>query len=241
MSTSLIRTETTLLTRDTTAVTTAVAIPLVLGAMWGLSEPPFGSGLAALAATQLTLVLVFTVHVLGVTILTARRESGVLRRWRMSGLSDPAIAVGTLGMPVLLGLAQGLALTAMSAWWWETWPPHAWLFVVAALAGSLIIAAWSVPVAAATSSSEHAMTTTLPGFVVIVGTAVFALSRPLDVVDPLVLALPTGGVSQLVALAFTSGGAEATVVAAATLATLGHLCLAAVVGYRTLRWTPRRS
>ena len=82
MATTLarLRTELTLLGRDTTALTTAVALPLLLGGWWVLESPPLGDWLGAAIVFQVVGLLVMTMHTVGTMSLVNRRDQLVLKR-----------------------------------------------------------------------------------------------------------------------------------------------------------------
>ncbi|MCC5948408.1 MAG: hypothetical protein JJT89_08110 [Nitriliruptoraceae bacterium] len=239
MSLALLRTELTLLYRDSTAFTTAVALPIVIGGLWALNDPPIGQGIAAMAVLQLQLMLAFTLHCLGVMVLAARRERGVLRRWRASTASDTAILIGTLGVPAGLAIVQALALTGATAWLWDAVPARPELVLAGVVGGVLVLLGWTVLVAAFTRSSEHSMITTLPVILLLVFSTSFALSRPLVGLDLAVLALPGGPSTQLMRMAWDADAATAPALLSAGGACLAHALLALGAARARFRWTPQ--
>ncbi len=243
---ALLKTEYTLLNRDTTAWTTAIALPFVMGAYWAISSPPFAEGIGAIVALQLTTLLVFTLHTVGTMTLASRREQLVLKRWRSSQASRFSILVGTLGLPIGLVLAQIAVLTGFTIWTFDETPASFVMLGVAAVAGAAVVAALTFVTAAFTRSSEHAMITTFPVILVLMGSTVWALMRPFDAWDWPVLVLPGGAASRLLQLGWdgpTGGetGVMAWVSQAAPSvgATVVLTALATVAAVRWFRWEPR--
>jgi ABC-2 type transport system permease protein len=239
MMLSLLRAELTLLRRDSTAFTTAVALPLVIGGLWALNDPPIGEGVGALAVIQLMLMLAFTLHTVGVMILATRRESGVLRRWRVSGASDTAILGGMLGVPTGLAAIQALGLTAGTVWLWDALPGRVDLVLLGTASGVLVLLGWTVLAAAFTRSAEHAMITTFPVILLLIVSTTFALTRPLTSLDLAVLALPAGPATQLLRMGWETQAATASGILAALGASLIHALIAVAAARATFRWLPR--
>jgi ABC-2 type transport system permease protein len=243
---ALIRTELTLLRRDTTAWTTAVAIPFILGAIWALNDPPFGEGLSAVIVLQVVMLLVFTLHTVGTMTLSSRREQLLLKRWRTSQASATSVVAGIIGVLAALLVLQGVALTAITAAISGQAPASALVLAVGVLVGVAMVGALTFVVAAFTRSAEHAMITTFPVIVLLTGGSVWTLMRPFDALDWPVLALPGGAVTQLLRLGWdgpagAAGGASAWLLQAAPsiAATALLTVLATAAAVRCFRWEPR--
>jgi ABC-2 type transport system permease protein len=243
---ALMRTELTLLRRDTTAWGTAVALPLLLGAAWVVNEPVIGDGLGAVVVLQVVGLLIFTLHTVGTMSLASRREQLVLKRWRSSQASATSVLIGTIGVPAGLVVAQAAALTAITALVYGQTPASVTMLGVGVLAGVVSVGAVTFVVAAFTRSAEHAMITTFPVIAVLMGATVWTLMRPLDAFDWPALAVPGSGAIQLLRLGWEgpspAGDSFATWVtqAAPSLgATAVLTLLATATALRWFRWEPR--
>jgi ABC-2 type transport system permease protein len=242
---ALLRTELTLLRRDTTAWATAIALPFVLGAWWIVNDPPFGEGAAAIVALQVTLLLVFTLHTVGTMALASRREQLVLKRWRSSQAGPVSVLVGTIGVPAGLVLLQAGVLTGMTMRAVGDPPASLPMLAAAVVAGIVTVGALTFLAAAFTRSAEHAMITTFPVILLLMGSTVWALLRPFRGDDWAVLALPGGVVTTLAQLAWNGpeggGGVLAWLREAAPSlgATVVITVLATVAALRWFRWEPR--
>lgn len=242
---TLLRTELTLLRRDTTAWVTATVFPLLIGATWVINEPALGDGLGTVIVFQVVGLLIFSLHSVGTMALASRREQLVLKRWRSSEASATSVLVGTVGVPAGLVVLQAVLLTAITVAVYGQAPASVTMLSIGVLAGVVSIGAITFVVAAFTRSSEHAMVTTFPVIAVLMGAAVWAMLRPFDPTDWAVLALPGGGVIQLLRLSWsgpTGSGIGAWLAAAAPslLATAVVTALATAGALRWFRWEPRR-
>ena len=244
---ALLRTELTLLLRNSTAWSTAVAIPLLLGGFWALNEPPIGDGLGAVIVLQVVMLLVFTLHTVGTMTLASRREQLVLKRWRSSQASATSVLVGTIGIPAGLVVIQAALLSAITMRLGNQTPASAAMLVLGVIAGVITIAAVTFVVAAFTRSPEHAMITTFPVITLLLGGSGWALTRPFDATDWAVLAIPGGATTQLLRLGWdgpTQPGTDAAAwigAAGPSLAAtvlLTTIAVAAALHY--FRWEPRR-
>jgi ABC-2 type transport system permease protein len=172
---TLFRTELTLLSRDTTAWGTAIAVPLLLGGAWIVSAPPFGDGWGAVIATQLVVLLAFTLHTVGVMALAGRRQELVLQRWHTTQASTMGILLGTMSVPVVLTLGQAALLTAITMAVAGASPASWPLLVVAVVTATATVTGLTFVAAAFTRSPEHAMITTAPVLIVLIGGSAWAL------------------------------------------------------------------
>lgn len=238
MNLALLSSELHLLRRDSTAFVTAVALPLVIGGMWIVGDPPIGDGVGALTVIQLMVMLAFTLHSVGVMVLASRREAGVLRRWRVSGASDAAILGGTLGVPAGLAILQAWGLTAVTAVLWGVTPGRIDLVVLGTLLGTAVLIGWTVVAAAFTRSAEHSMITTFPVVMLLIFGTTFALTRPLEAFDAAVLAIPVGPAIQLLRAGWETGAATGSTVAVAVAAGAVHTLISAAAAWVYFRWSP---
>ncbi|MFP4233730.1 MAG: hypothetical protein ACLFUG_02245 [Nitriliruptoraceae bacterium] len=243
---TLVRAELTLLRRDTTAWSTAIALPLLLGGLWVVNEPPLGDGYGTVIVFQVVGLLIFTLHTVGTMTLASRREQLLLKRWRSSQAGPASVLMGTIGLPALLVVSQAAVLTAITAAVYEQAPASITMLAVGVLAGVVSVASVTFVVAAFTRSPEHATITTFPVIALLMGGSVWSLVRPFDPFDWPVLAVPGGGVIQLLRLGWDgpagsgSGLTRWLVEAAPSLAATALLTvLATAAALRWFRWQPR--
>lgn len=240
---ALLRTELTLLRRDTTAWSTAVALPFVVGLLWAVNDPPVGDGVGAIIVLQAAMLLIFTLHTVGVMALAARRDQQVLSRWRSSQLRPADVLLGTIGVPAALVVVQAVVLTAITAGLAGQWPANVPALLLGLVSGVAVVGAATFVVAAFTRAPEHAMITTFPGFVVLFVAILWTLGRPLDPFDLQVLAVPGGATMQLLRLGWegTSGGVLGWLaeVAPSLVASVAYAALGTAAAVRWFRWQPR--
>lgn len=242
---ALLRTELTLLRRDPTAWTTAVALPFVLGGLWAVSDPPLGAGLGATVVLQAIGLLVFTLHTVGTMALAARRDQLVLERWRTSQASPAAILVGTIGVPCALVFGQAAVLTAITVAIGGQRPASVTTLALGLASGIVVVGAVTFVTAAFTRSPEHAMLTTFPAVIVLVAATFWTLGRPFEAVDLPVLSVPGGAIVQLLRLGWegpadpTGLASWVTAAAPSLVATGVFAALATAAAVRWFRWRPR--
>lgn len=237
-----------MLGRDATAWTTAIVLPLLLGGLWSISSPPIGDGWSAVIALQLVLLLMFTLHTVGTMTLASRRQQLVLKRWRSSQASPTAILAGTIAVPSVLVVVQSVLLTVVTMTVAVESPrPASWpLLAVAILTATATVGALTFVAAAFTRSSEHAMITTFPLMVVLMGGTAWALlADPTSVLGNAAMLVPGVASTELVVLAWDGvgeGGAMELLRAARqpVLASIGLVGLATWAAVRTFRFAPRR-
>lgn len=245
LSLTLMRTELRLLLRNTTAWTTAIAIPIVLGALWAVGEPPLGESWGGIVVLQVMMLLSFTLHTVGAMTLASRREQLVLKRWRASQASPTAVLTGSVGMLAGLVVAQTVALTWMTIAVSDQRPQSVAMLGLGVLAGVVTVGALTFVVAAFTRSAEHAMITTFPVIMALLGAAGWGLTRPLEAWDAAVLAIPGGSAVQLLRLGWEGPpvGQHLGAWLAAAGPSLGVTLLVAGVAtaaaVRWFRWDPR--
>lgn len=242
---ALMRTELTLLRRDSTAWTTAIALPFLLGGLWAISDPPVGNGVAATVSLQVVGLLIFTLHTVGTMALAARREQLVLKRWRSSQARPATVLAGTIGVPAGLAIGQAGVLIAITAFLSGQRPASITMLAVALLAGVATVGAATFVVAAFTRSPEHAMLTTFPAVVLLLVAMFTTLARPFDPLDLPVLGLPGAAIIQLLRLAWQGpadpSGVTAWLTAAAPsiTATIVFTAAATIAAVRWFQWDPR--
>ncbi|MCW3158216.1 ABC transporter permease [Micropruina sonneratiae] len=247
---ALVRTETTILLRNRTAVFTAVALPLFMTfAFSGMDIG--GAGLGALLATMLVVSsLMFVVYYTLVTSLVGRREQLVLKRL-LAGEPDPIEILIAPAVPLWALLVIQSALGVGAALLLGAPLPNPWALALAVVAGAAAWTALAVASAALTRTVEAAQLTTLP--LILLSLLFSGFSVPLGAlpgpVQTLAHLLPMTPVVDLVRLAFTgvgadgravAGGADALLAAGAmVLPLLGWTALAMWGGLRWFRWEQR--
>ncbi len=243
---ALLRIELRLLGRDTTAWGTAIALPLLLGAVWFADLPPMGDGVGTAIVFQVVGLLVMTLHTVGTMSLVNRREQLVLKRWRSSEASTTGVLIGTIGVPAGLVVVQAAVLSVITMLAHGQAPASSTMLLVGVLSGVVTIGAVTFVVASFTRSSDHALITTFPVVALLMGGAVWAMMRPFDPLDWPVLAIPGGASVQLLRLGWdgpTQAGAGAAAWLGDAAASLGATALISLVAtaaaVRVFRWEPR--
>lgn len=234
--------EARMLARNKIALLTATVTPLALSgfvlAFSARSEA--GASAAVLAGTQLVMLLGFTVYATATMTLTSRREQLYLKRLRYSPAATTEIVGGLTAPLVGLLLAQvTVVLVATGAVTGEA-PARPALLVLAALVGCLTCVGLAFFTAAFTRTSEAAQFTTFPGFLALVGGAIWVHMTPADEVTVPMLAVPGAAVAQLNRYGWDaelSAGPDA--VAPALIASVVVAALAVYLATRTFRWEPR--
>lgn len=243
---ALMRTELTLLRRDTTAWTTAVALPFLLGAVWVFNPPTFLDGVGPVVVLQVMGLLVFTLHTVGVMALAARRDQLVLKRWRTSQAGATSVLAGNIGVPAGLVVGQAAVLAAITGAVAGERPASVAVLALGVLSGVAVVGAATFLVAGFTRAPEHAMVTTVPVLMLLMIATMWTLGRGFDPFDLTALAVPSGATIQLLRLGWDGpvdgSGLMAWVTAAApsVVATVVYTVLGSVAAIRWFRWEPRR-
>lgn len=238
---TLIAAECKLLRRNTTVWVTALAIPVLIGVAWMMSGAPVGEGLGAIVASQMVMILGFTVHTVGVMTLAARRQTLVLKRWRTTQASDGAILVGSTGLLAVLAFVQAVLLGALSSWVSSELPVQPLALVLGLVTGIAAVGGLTFVVASRTRTAEHSMITTGPLLICLMGVGAVVLSNPVGEVGIVPLLLPGGGPTELVRMGWTGipeGGLMGTLVPAAAAAVV-TAALSVWAAMRFFRWEPR--
>ncbi len=213
--------------------------------MWVVNEPTVGEGLGTAIVFQVIGLQILSLHTVGTMALASRREQLVLKRWRSSEASSTNVLAGTIGIPAALVVIQAVVLTLITAAVYDQRPASVAMLSLGVLAVVASIGAITFVVAAFTRSSEHAMITTCPVVALLMGASVWAMLRPFDATDWAVLALPGGGVIQLLRLGWDGPAGTGllawfTEAAPSLLATVVVTALATAGAVRWFRWEPRR-
>lgn len=241
-------TEARLLVRDKLAATMGIVTPLVFGAVFYLlyGRGTGGTGGAELAATQLVMVLGFTVYATATMTLVSRRQHLYLKRLRSSPASTGAIVAGLVTPLVALLLVQAALLWGATGAVLGQAPGRWPLLLVAVLLGGLTCVPLAFLTAALTRTYEAAQLTTMPVFFILVAGLVWVVATPPESVTLPMLAVPGGAVAQLARYGWGGPGVplpEGGLLAAVAPGVLIALALAAVAWWlaaRQFRWEPRR-
>lgn len=232
-----------MLVRNRLAAITAVVLPLA-GGLWIVTdspeETPLGS-VAAIAAFQLLAVLGFTVVNTAASTLVARRQQGVLSRWRMSGATDPQILVGTVAPAVALLVVQTGVLFVALAIATGSPPSQPGVLVLAILLAGAAGCALAFLVASLTRSVEAINMTVLPILAAFIGGGLWAATAATDSVTWLMRATGGGALVELVRLGWSASELNAALPEiSSSLAVLVAIAGgAALLVSRIFRWGAR--
>ncbi|MFW6091376.1 MAG: ABC transporter permease [Actinomycetota bacterium] len=248
------RAEMLLLWRNKTAMFTALALPLVMVAVWftlGVEEEVADGTAAFLLTTLLGFVLLFVVYYNLVTAYVARREELVLKRLRTSEAAEADVLLATAVPALALALAQVLiGIAAVAALLDLGAPVNPVLLAAGVLGGAAAFVPLAAVSTAFTRNVEMAQITTMP--VLIVSLLFSGLTFPVDTLPDTAAAaarlLPLTPVVELFQLGLNGAvGSAAPVGFTATFAEaavpLGVLAAWLLVGVysirRWFRWEPR--
>lgn len=241
---ALARAELFLLRRNRTMLYTIIGMPVAIVALLAvaggdrLATPTGAAGAVSMLTASL---LLFVVYYTVLSAAVARREEGVLQRFRtgestdaeiLAALSLPAVGI-TVVMDALLVVAGVLVLDLPL-------PVDALPVVLAVLLGAGALAVLALLTAAFTRTLESAQVTCLPVVAVCALGGGFAV--PLDVLPPALRTVaeftPLAPVVELFRAGWT-GGASAGDVAAQVAVLLGWVVLGAFAVQRSFRWSQR--
>ncbi|MCS7476410.1 ABC transporter permease [Umezawaea endophytica] len=228
---ALSRTELTLLLRNKTAASLALAMPLLIGALLMVNGP---SGWTFIIVLQLVMMLGFTVYMTVTTSLVSRRQDLYLKRLRTGEASDQVVVAGLLVPTVVLGLVQAVVLMGMSKIAGAPLPERPLLLALAVVGGTAMCCAVGVATSGITSTPELAQITTAPFFFALFGGAIWALVT--DTVDYRVLLVPGGQVAELIKAAW---GGPTDNVGMALAALVAWVAIGSGLAIRYFRWEPR--
>ncbi|GGN72894.1 hypothetical protein GCM10010112_41700 [Actinoplanes lobatus] len=227
--------EFTMLRRSAFTLAMGAVLPLALGGLILWAEADTGRAGPGTAAGLLLVTLVtLTAYVSGTTTLASRRQQNVLRRWRGSGASDPAILAAALTPPAVLTLAQVLLLSvALDLRGVRPGP-----LLLAVLAGIVAACALAALTAAFTSAPELAQLTTTPIALAFLGGAFWVARTPPAEVGWAMTLLPGAAITQLTRIAWEVPGTDGSLVAVALLLVTAVAAVAAAT--RVFVWDLRR-
>lgn len=232
-----------MLARNRLAAITAVVLPLA-GGLWIITdspgETPLGS-VAAIAAFQLLAVLGFTVVNTASATLVARRQQGVLSRWRMSGATDHQILVGTVAPAVALLVIQAGVLFAALAVATGSAPTQPGVLVLAIVLASATGCALAFVVASLTRSVEAVNMTVLPVLLALIGGGLWAATAATGSVTWLMRVTGGGALVELVRIGWGASELKAVLpeVGSSLVVLVAIAGGAALLVSRIFRWGAR--
>lgn len=227
--------EVRLLWRNRLVASTALLLPLVMGALLGSSDLNFG-GWGGTAAYLLMAMLLLTVYMSVTTAVAARRSGLVLKRLRSGETPQVAILIGMLLPTVTLALIQSVLLTAMFVAFGASLPEQPLLVAAGTIGGAVLCAALALATTRITTTAEMAQVTTMPFFFAALAGGFWALSKPIDEVTTLMIVNPGGAIVHLIRAGWDGSGVDLMTAAAAMVVWIG---LSVEVVKRTFRWEPR--
>lgn len=250
---TLCLTELKILRRDRSAAMMAIILPLAMGISFGFAfadlEAPDGSEPAAgvvlgvwpAIAMQIAIMMGFTVYVRTTILFATRRQDFFLKRLRSTELSDAAIIGGMILPAVLIGVVQ-VVIVAIATFAAASSFPELPLLLATAIALSVpLFAGAGILTAAFTQSSENAQITTAIPLFVILGCMIWLAFTPVPATT-LQLAVPGGGIAELVRLSWTTDLPAAELWSAAAKAAGATILWSALtigLAHRYFRWEPR--
>lgn len=238
---ALARAELIMLIRSRTAAFNSLLVPLGLGAVWVLTDPPEHAASFG-AVMQLTIVAGMTVTATATIVLVARRNQQVLQRWRTSGASTPVILGGTLAPLCGLLVCQAAIMFGATAYATGSAPARPLLLGAAVVLAGALAASLAFATAGFTASVDSSNITAFPAMAALFGGGVWANTAELGEASWAMLATGGGSVAQLVRIAW-DGVPEGAGLLEATAPALGTMILLtgglAVLGGRLFRWGVR--
>jgi ABC-2 type transport system permease protein len=235
--------ELVLLRRSVLVALIAIAQPIGLGVLLvlvarnGDAQADYGSA----AALQLLVLLGCTPYMGGTTALAARRQHGVLKRWRTSGASNADLIVGLLSPYALLVVVQAVLLFTVTAAVGGDAPARWWPLAVGVLGGTLMAGALAFATAAFTRTPELAQLTTIPVFLALFGGAMWVTVTPPGEVSWAMLAVPGAAVAQLVRAGWhgIAPGQLLDQAGPSIVVLLAMTALSVALAFRLFRWESR--
>lgn len=229
--------EVRLIARNKTVATTAVVMPVGLVGLLMVTNSAPSAGTSGL---HLVMLMAISVYMTMTLTLAHRRSSLYLKRIRSSPVSVPGILAGTVAAPAVLLVAQAVVLLVGQALVMGVVPQRPEILVVAISAGVVTSAALAFLTASFTHTPEAAQITTAPGFVILLGGALWGTLTPPDTLNWAALAVPGGGIAQLARYGFGEPGMGAMTGLVAPLVASAVVAVACcVVAARLFKWEPR--
>ncbi|NED98589.1 ABC transporter permease [Phytoactinopolyspora halotolerans] len=249
------RAEVRLLTRNTMAMVTALAMPALLVVFtYATSDDAVGERMelgSFITVAMTGFVLLFVVYYNLVSSYVARREELVLKRLRTSEATDFEILAGTAVPALLIGMVQVILVAVASAALLDLGVPvNPILVVVGVLGGAAVFVLLAAASTAFTRTVESAQVSTLP--LVLVSMVLSGMMVPLDTYPDMLgdaaRLLPLTPVVELIQLGLegtdgTAAAADFTGTFSEALAPSAVLLVWIYLGVyavrRWFRWEPR--
>ncbi len=226
-----------MLWRNKVVAACAILMPLAFAVLLIVMRDRFGGEGGTIAALQIIVMAGFGVYITATTTLAARRQTLLLKRLRSTAITDGAILGGLLLPVITLNVVQLLiVLTAVVAT--DEFPANGWLVALHVAVVELMFLALALATWGLTSTPEQAQITTMPVFILALGTAMWITL--------------TGSGSQLAVQRALPGGASVEAIVGAwsgtvpgiqglllTLPTLAWALAGLLAAIRLFRWEPR--
>ncbi|WP_447587110.1 ABC transporter permease [Microbacterium lacticum] len=226
-----------MLWRNKVVAACAILMPLAFAVLLIVMRDRFGGEGGTIAALQIIVMAGFGVYITATTTLAARRQTLLLKRLRSTAITDGAILGGLLLPVITLNVVQLLiVLTAVVAT--GDFPANGWLVALHVAVVELMFLALALATWGLTSTPEQAQITTMPVFILALGTAMWITL--------------TGSGSQLAVQRALPGGASVEAIVGAwsgtvpgiqglllTLPTLAWALAGLLAAMRLFRWEPR--
>lgn len=239
---ALAHAETKLLLRNTTVTTTALLLPVAMGAFFAASMPsgPAGEFAGPMALSfQVIFALGFTVYLTVTATVTSRRQDLYLKRLCSAEPNAARVLAGTLLPVTIIGLFQVVAMFVLSSLLGGPVPGNVLLAGVAAVGGVAMCVLAGLATSGFTSTAEQAQITTVPLFFLMALGAVWGSMSPAP--SLMTLAVPGGAIADLLRRSVTDGDWVAQL--GASLPAIGALLVwtvvAGVLARFRFRWEPR--
>ncbi|TCP54017.1 ABC-2 type transport system permease protein [Tamaricihabitans halophyticus] len=240
---SIMRAELKLLARNTTVALTATLLPLAFaGVMLAMDQgAAHPIGWAYPIAMQLLVVFGASTYLTSTAALCHRREELYLKRLRSGPASDVTVLVGVLSPVVVLSLLQAGLVLLITGTFAPAAPTNPLLLVLVVLLGTVMCLSLGMATSGYAATGEQAQIVTMPFFLLLVGSAVWASLDIATGLSQLQMVLPGGAVTELTRLAYGDGSFTAQLTEA--LPPIGVLVAWTIMGVavatKAFRWEPR--
>ncbi|MFC4946851.1 ABC transporter permease [Pseudonocardia sp. GCM10023141] len=245
--TALAVSELRLISRNRTVLVSSAILPLAMGVFfaYAFKANDLGvTGAAMAVAAQIAVVLAMGIYVTATQTLVARRHSRVLKRLRITGLTDRDLLVAVVLPTVVIGLGQLAIFLVFNLVSGTPWPVNVASMVIAVVGGIVLVVAAALATSVITPSPERAQITTLPLTFLLLGGAIVTAITALSGWWELLSLLPGAAVGSFVRFAMAGGiadqglaGLPAFVIPAVSL--IGWSIAFLVLAARKFRWDPR--
>lgn len=226
------------LLRNRLVAASALIIPLMFAAVLILTRDRFPGGTGSVVGLTVIGLAGLGVYVTATTTLATRRQTLFLKRLRSTTASDGSILAGLL-LPVLAVNVVQIAVVLVVMGLVGSPPVDVLLVIVGVVVAQALFLALALLTSVLSRSAEHAQVTTLPLFLLSMGTAAWIAATGTDELGLVKRLLPGGAAVELMMDGWfgSSGWAQS----APTLVTATVWPVVAFVLARTyFQWDPRR-